>query len=77
MAAHVVSAISSEIPLKAEIMHQPVEQRSAIVPVNCDTQSLVAKLTEQVEGASKTANLINQANRMIKRRRIDSECRRL
>ena len=59
MAAHIVCRNLVRDPLKAEIVHQPVEQRSAIMPVNCDTQSLVAKLTKQVERASETANLMN------------------
>jgi hypothetical protein len=53
--------------LKAEIVHQPVEQCGAVMPVNCGTQSLVAKLPKQVERASETGDLVNQANGMINR----------
>ena len=49
MALHVICRDLVRDPLKAEIMHQPVEQRRGIVPFNCGTQSLVTKLFEQVE----------------------------
>ena len=49
MAAHVIFGDLVRDPLKAEIMHQPVEQRGGIVPFNCGTQSSVTKLFEQVE----------------------------
>ena len=52
-------------------MNQPVEQRGAVMPVNCNTQSLVAKLLEQVERACEAADLMNQANGMIYRNGIE------
>ena len=52
-------------------MHQPVEQGGAVMPVNRATQGLVAKLVEQVERASETADLVNQANCMINRSGIE------
>ena len=71
MTAHVIFRNLIRDPLKAEIMHQPVEQRGGVVPFNCGTQSLVTKLVEQVEGASETADLVNQANGMINRSGIE------
>ena len=71
MAAHVIFRNLIRDPLKAEIVNQPVEQRGGIVPLNCGTQSLVAKLVEQVERASETADLVNQANGMIKRSGVE------
>ena len=59
MAAHVIVRNLIRDPLKTEIMHQPVEQCGAVIPVNCGAQSLVAKLVEQVEGASETADLVD------------------
>ena len=52
--------------LKTEIVYQAVEQRRGIVPFNCGTQRLVTKLIEQVERASETADLVDQANSVIK-----------
>ena len=77
MAAHIVCRNLIRDPLKAEIVHQPVEQRRAVMPFNCGTQSLVTKLVEQVERASETADLVNQANGMINRSgiEIDRFCR--
>jgi hypothetical protein len=37
------------------------------MPVNRGTQSLVAKLPKQVERASETADLLDQANGVVKR----------
>ena len=71
MAAHIVYRDLVRNPLKAEIEHQPVEQSGAVVPVNCGTQSLVAKLVEQIERASETADLVNQANGVVKRSRVE------
>ena len=59
MAAHVIFRNLIRDPLKAEIMHQPVEQSGGIVPLNCGTQSSVPKLVEQVERASEAADLMN------------------
>ena len=59
MTAHVIFGNLVRDPLEAEIMHQPVEQCGAVVSVNCGAQSLVAKLVEQVEGASETADLVD------------------
>ena len=67
MTLHVIFGNLVRDPLKAEIVHQPVEQRRAVVPFNCGTQSLVTKLFEQVERASETADLVNKADGMIKR----------
>jgi hypothetical protein len=53
------------------IVYQAVEQRRGIVPFNCRTQTSVIKLVEQVEGASETADLVDQANGMIKRSRFE------
>ncbi len=58
-------------PLKAEIVDQPVEQGGAVMPVNRGTQILVTKLIEQVETTREAADLVNQANRMIKRSGIE------
>ena len=49
MTLHVIFGNLVRDPLKAEIVHQPVEQCGAVVPVNCGTQSLITKLIEQVE----------------------------
>jgi len=46
-------------------MYQPVEQRRGIVPFDCDTQTCFMKLVEQVEGASETADLMNNADGMV------------
>ena len=43
MFGHIICGDLVGDPLKAEIVHQPVEQGSGIVPVNCVAQSLVAK----------------------------------
>ena len=65
MLAHIICGNLVRDALKAEIIHQPVEQRRGIVPLNCGTQILVPKLFEQVKRASETADLVNQANGMI------------
>src|SRR5690349_11924797 len=59
VAAHVVCRDLIRDPLKAEIMNQAVEQHRGVVPFNCRTQILVAKLVEQIERARETANLMN------------------
>ena len=41
------------------------------MPVNRGTQSLVAKLPKQVERASETADLVNEANGMINRSGVE------
>jgi hypothetical protein len=71
VAAHIVCRNLIRDPLKAEIVHQPVEQSGAVMPFDCATQILVAKLVEQVERASKTADLVDQANGMINRSGIE------
>ena len=54
-------------------MHQPVEQRGAVVPFNCGTQSLVTKLVEQVERASEAADLVDQADGVVKGSGIEAD----
>ena len=76
MAAHVICSNLVRDALKAEIVHQPVEQRGGVVSLNCGTQSPVTKLFEQVKRASETADLMNNADGVLKGRRIDLECRR-
>ena len=71
MAAHVVFSNFIRDPLKAKIMHQPVEQRRRVVLFNCGTQIPITKLIEQIKGASETADLVDQANGMIKRSGIE------
>ena len=71
MAAHVIFSNLVRYALKAEIVHQPVEQRRGVVPFDCGTQGPITKLIEQVEGASETADLVDQANGVIKRRGIE------
>ncbi len=53
--------------LETEIMDQAVEQCGGVVAFDCGTQSSITKLVEQVEGASQTADLMDQANGMINR----------
>jgi hypothetical protein len=67
MTAHVICRDLIRDSLKTEIVYQAVEQRRGIVPFNCRTQTSVIKLVEQVEGASETADLVNQTNGMINR----------
>ena len=71
MAAHVIFRNLIRNPLKAEIMYQPVEQRRGIVPFDCGTQNLVAKLPKQVERACEAADLMNEANGIIYRNGIE------
>jgi hypothetical protein len=65
MAAHVIYGDLVRDSLKTEIVYQAVEQRRGIVPFNCRTQTSVIKLVEQVEGASETADLMNNADGMV------------
>jgi hypothetical protein len=53
MATHVVYGDLVGDPLKAEIEHQPVKQRGAVAPIKCGTQTLVAKIFNQIERAAK------------------------
>ena len=49
MAGHVVDRNLVRDPLKAEIVHQPVEQHRGVMPVNGGTQSLIVKIFDQIE----------------------------
>jgi hypothetical protein len=71
MAVHVIRSNLVRDPLKAEIVHQPVEQCGTVMPFDCGTQVPVTKLVEQVERASETADLMNEANGMIYRNGIE------
>ena len=68
VAAHVICSNLVRDALKAEIVHQPLEQCGAVMPVHT---SLVAKLTKQVERACEAADLMNQANGIIYRNGIE------
>jgi hypothetical protein len=59
--------------LKAEIVHQPVEQGSGIVSVDGATQILVAKFIHQIKRASEATNLVNQTNGIIDSSRVETD----
>ena len=71
MTAHVICRDLIRDSLKTEIVYQAVEQRRGIVPFHCRTQTSVIKLVEQVEGASKAADLVNNADGVRKRSRVE------
>ena len=72
MFGHIICGNLVRDPLKAEIIHQPVEQGSGVVPVDGATQILVAKFFDQVERASEAADLVNQANGIIDSSRVET-----
>jgi len=71
VAAHIVCRNLIRDPLKAEIVHQPVEQCGAVMPLDCATQIPVTKLVEQIERTSETADLLDHANGVVKRGGIE------
>ncbi len=62
MTAHVVCRDLVRDSLKAEIVHQPVEQNGAVMPFNRGTESPVTEFFEQLERTGETADLMDQVN---------------
>ena len=58
---HIIRGNLVRDSLKAEIVHQPVEQGGGVVSCNRVAQSLVAKFSDQIKRTGKAANLVNQA----------------
>jgi len=52
-------------------VHQPVKQCRAIVTFDGSAQTLVTKLLNQVERASEAADLVNNADGVRKRSRVE------
>ena len=73
MFVHIICGNLVRDPLKAEIVHQPVEQGSGIVPVDGATQILVAKFFHQIKRASEATNLVNQTNGIIDSSRVETD----
>ena len=73
MSPHIMCGNLVRDPLKAEIVHQPVEQGSGIVPVDGGTQILVAKFFHQIKRASEATNLVNQANGIVDSSRVETD----
>jgi hypothetical protein len=74
MAGHVIDGDLVGNSLKAEIIHQPVEQGRAVVAFNGGAQSLITKFFEQVERASEAADLVNEANGIIQSSGVGAGC---
>ncbi len=65
MFGHVIDGNIVRDPLETEGIDQPVEQRSGVVPLDCDTQGFVPRTLQKVKGTSQAADLVNQVNGII------------